>query len=106
MTTARTEPEIAPARDAVGIVSSGGFGPYYWTRCWNGHAVERPRRNHKPNSFAKLATVKKHVEDFARSYREYGDRGEVVVTIRDGVGRIVEKQSVWPNERLPGRFSE
>lgn len=100
MTTARTESEIAPARDAVGIVSSGGFGPYHWTRWWRGHAVERPRVNHKPNSFAKLATVRKHVSGFARSYQTYGDRGEVVVTIRDRVGRIVEKQSVWPNTKM------
>lgn len=100
MTTARTEPKTAPARDAVGIVSSGGFGPYHWTRWWKCQAIERPRVNHKPNSFAKLATVRKHVSDFVRAYQVYGDRGEVIVTIRDHLGRIVERQSVWPNAEV------
>lgn len=30
MTTARTEPKSTPSRDAVGIVSSGGFGLRRW----------------------------------------------------------------------------
>lgn len=75
------------------------LGPYYWTRWWRGGQTERPRVNHKPNSFTKLSTVRKHVADFIRAYQTYGDRGEVLVTIRDCNGRIVEKCNVRPTPK-------
>lgn len=74
-------------------------GPYYWTRWWRGEQTERPRVNHKPNSFAHLSTVKRHVAMFVRGYETYGERGEVLVTIRDRDGRIVEKCMVRPNPK-------
>lgn len=69
-------------------MSTEPIPPFYWTRRWDGKPTERPRVNHKPNSFVRLSTARAHASRFAESYRQYGEAGRVTIKVHDAEGLV------------------